>query len=125
MKMDTCNEVTCLDYQAIGQRIRALRKSQGLTQEQLAEAASLSPPFVSHIERAVKLPSLHSLFAIAGVLGVGLDQLVGIHSSDSQNIFYPAFQAVLLDCTPNEQAMLLEFICAAKGILRVHLQAGT
>ena len=45
-----------LDYQAIGIRIRRLRKEQGLTQQRLAELSSQEPSNISHIERgATKL----------------------------------------------------------------------
>ena len=36
--------------QKIGMRIRNIRKTQGLTQEQLAESVSLSPSYISRVE---------------------------------------------------------------------------
>ena len=40
-----------LDYRAIGRRVRELRTSSGLTQEELAEKIDVSASFVGHIER--------------------------------------------------------------------------
>lgn len=40
-----------LDYQAIGVRIRRLRKEWGLTQQTLAEMSGQEPSNISHIER--------------------------------------------------------------------------
>ena len=40
-----------LDYHQIGGRVREIRIKNGMTQEQLAEAANLSVPYISHIER--------------------------------------------------------------------------
>ena len=39
-----------MDYYAIGQRIRYYRKTQGLSQEQLAEKVDISTTHMSHIE---------------------------------------------------------------------------
>ena len=38
-------DMTLDDYQ-IGERIRTIRKRRGMTQEQLAEAANLSVPYI-------------------------------------------------------------------------------
>ena len=58
--------MTLDDYQ-IGERIRTVRKRRGMTQEQLAEAANLSVPYISHLERGFKRPSLETLVRLAGV----------------------------------------------------------
>ena len=39
-----------MDYYAIGQRIRKVRKAQGLSQEQPAERVQISVTHMSHIE---------------------------------------------------------------------------
>ena len=58
--------------QALGRRIRALRKERGLTQEQLAYTADgiSSKGYLSEIEAGKRLPSLNALAAIAERLGV-------------------------------------------------------
>ena len=40
-----------LDFRLIGRKVRDYRKMRGMTQEKLAEAAAVSVPYVSHIER--------------------------------------------------------------------------
>jgi transcriptional regulator with XRE-family HTH domain len=60
------------------QRLRALRKLRGLTQEALARAAELSVGTVSKLEEKGMDPKLSTLLALAGTLGVSLDQLAGI-----------------------------------------------
>lgn len=59
------------DVQAerIGSRIRRLRHARGLTLVQLAEAAQLSHPFLSQLERGLARPSIGSLEKIARALG--------------------------------------------------------
>lgn len=58
-----------VDYSAIGQRVKACRKTRGMTQEQLSEALSVSVGYISQIERGVTRVSLDTLCAIAGHLG--------------------------------------------------------
>lgn len=50
---------------ALGQRIRALRRRAGLTQEGLAERSGLNPKYVSGIERGRENPTLDTLIRLA------------------------------------------------------------
>ena len=45
----------------IGSKIRDLRKTQGLTQEELADRAELTKGFISQIERNMTSPSIATL----------------------------------------------------------------
>jgi transcriptional regulator with XRE-family HTH domain len=54
----------------LGERIRQLRKSAGLTQEELGERASLNYKFIGELERGRVNVSLDSLVKIATALGV-------------------------------------------------------
>ena len=65
-----------LDYQAIGIRIRRLRKEQGLTQQRLAELSSQEPSNISHIERGATKLSLPTIVNIANSLNVTVDDLL-------------------------------------------------
>jgi transcriptional regulator with XRE-family HTH domain len=51
-----------------GARLREIRLAQGLTQEQLAEKASVSLNFLNLIERGQRGPSFDSLERLAGAL---------------------------------------------------------
>lgn len=64
-----------MNYIALGKEIRDLRRKRGLTQEQLAELADLSTPYVSHLERGTKNPSLAVLVRLADCLQVTVDRL--------------------------------------------------
>lgn len=63
--------------QTVGERLRALRRSRGLTQQDLAELAGLSRPTVSTLERGndVSLDSFLSVLRALGLLD-GLDTAV-------------------------------------------------
>ena len=60
----------------VGQKIRAHRKKAGLSQEQLAEKASLSYKYLGEVERGYVNVSLDSLMRIAKSLKVRLRDLV-------------------------------------------------
>jgi len=58
-----------------GERIRQLRTSKGLTQEELAEAVGVSTDFISLIERGERAPSFENLERLAEALGVNVAEL--------------------------------------------------
>ena len=60
----------------VGQQIRAYRKEAGLTQEKLAEKASLSYKYVGEVERGVVNVSLDSLMRLAKALKLKVSDLV-------------------------------------------------
>jgi len=62
----------------IGAKIRALRDEIGLTTEQAAHEANLSPGYWGIVERGVKQPSLQSLFRFAKALKVEVADLVSV-----------------------------------------------
>lgn len=59
----------------LGQRIAALRKKQGLTQEALAEVIGCSVEFISLVERGVNAPSVAGLQDFADALKVEVRDL--------------------------------------------------
>jgi transcriptional regulator with XRE-family HTH domain len=61
--------------ETFGNRVRLLRGERGLTQEQLAERASISVDFLSLIERGKSSPSFENLDELADALGVTVAQL--------------------------------------------------
>ena len=54
----------------IGNRIKELRKRQGLSQEQLSEKAEITPNYLSRIERGTENPTLDMFIRLADALGV-------------------------------------------------------
>lgn len=59
----------------IGSRIKALRRRRNMTLAAVAEAAGLSPSYLSQVERGRSTPSLSTLSNIATALGVNLREL--------------------------------------------------
>ncbi len=60
----------------LGAHLRGLRKARGLTLTQLAEAATLSHPFLSQLERGLARPSMASLERLARALGTSRVELI-------------------------------------------------
>ena len=56
-------------------RIRKLRGDRGLSQERLAELASMHRTYLGGIETARRTPSFKDLFRLARALGVSLAQM--------------------------------------------------
>jgi len=57
--------------------LRILRRHRGLTQQQLAEAAGLSRPYLTEMEKGRKPGSLRALRAVAKGLDVDISYLAG------------------------------------------------
>jgi transcriptional regulator with XRE-family HTH domain len=64
-----------LYLRALGKRIRVLRVTRELSQEQLARAAGMSRNFVSSIERGNHGVDVVRLLRIAAALGVDIGEL--------------------------------------------------
>jgi len=56
----------------LGERLRALRRHTGLSQEQLGKRAGLSGKFIGEVERGEKSISVDSLFRVTQALGTNL-----------------------------------------------------
>lgn len=54
----------------IGMRIKELRRSKGLSQEQLAEKADINSKYLSRIERGTENPTLDMFIKLANALEV-------------------------------------------------------
>ena len=65
-----------IDYKLIGERIKKRRKSQGMTQESLAERLNVSIGYVSQVERGITKISLDLLGAISAILNCDVASFV-------------------------------------------------
>lgn len=65
-----------MDYYAIGQRIRRIRKAKGWSQEQLAERVGISVTHMSHIETGNTKLSIEVFADIAAALEARADELL-------------------------------------------------
>ena len=71
----------------IGNKIRDLRKLQGLTQEELADRAELTKGFISQLERDMTSPSIATLEDILQCLGTSLGEFFRDEEDQEQIVF--------------------------------------
>lgn len=75
------HEVKSMEF---GDRVQALRKRAGLSQEKLAEKLGISRQAVSKWEAGQSQPEMEKLVALCELFGVGLDELVRGVKNDAQ-----------------------------------------
>lgn len=107
-----------LDYQAIGLRIRRLRKARGLTQQLLAELSNQEPSNISHIERGATKLSLPTLVSIANALEVTADELLCDSLPASGAVFQREAARILSGCTHSELKIITETMRTLRESLR-------
>lgn len=107
-----------VDFGAVGARIRACRLEAGMSQERLAELSDLSPPYVSHVERGVKGPSLGALIRLAAALGVTIDYLLAGNQPADTGAYMSDVQALLDGCSLSERWIVLQVASATRDALR-------
>lgn len=62
-------------YQNLGRRIKKLREERNLTQEKLAERATISLDYLGKIEVSINRPGLVTLLKLANALDVSMEEL--------------------------------------------------
>ena len=60
----------------MGERLRAVRRARGLSLRELAKQLDVSPSLISQVETGRASPSVSTLYAIAQVLSVSVDDLL-------------------------------------------------
>jgi transcriptional regulator with XRE-family HTH domain len=86
----------------VGERLRAARRARGLSIGTLAEAAGVGKGSLSEIENGARNPTLSTLYALAGTLGVPLATLLA--DRPGARISSPGIEARLLDVSRDDGA---------------------
>ena len=109
-----------LNYKLVGQRIRAIRKKRGMTQERLAELAEISPQHCSGIETGAAKVSLPALVKIANALNASMDELLldSISAVEKPSLMQEV-ETVFGDATPDETYLMLAQAKSIKEAVRV------
>ena len=69
----------------IGKNIQNIRKSNGYTQERLAEETEVSARYISDVEQDKAKPSYEVLIRICNIFNVGLDQIFSRYLNIKEN----------------------------------------
>lgn len=88
-----------MDYLArlVGERLRAERQERGLSVGALAETAHVGKGSLSEIENGARNPTLGTLYALAGALGVPLAKLIAERTGT--RLASPGVEVRLLDAS--------------------------
>jgi transcriptional regulator with XRE-family HTH domain len=86
----------------VGEQIRTIRKSKGLTQEELADKSSLSFSYISDVERGTRNISLESLEKIIVSLEIMPSEIfdfkeIGESSLNDKRMIIEVIRSLLID----------------------------
>jgi len=109
-----------LNYKLVGGRLRAIRKKRGLTQEQLAEMAGISPQHCSGIETGAAKVSLPALVQMCNALNASLDDvLLDSITAAAKPGLMREVEAVFADASADEMYLMLAQAKSIKEAVRV------
>lgn len=110
-----------MDYYAIGQRIRKIRKARGLSQEKLAEKVGISTTHMSHIETANTKMSLPTFTKLAIALEVRTDELLFDDRPEERSASIVHITELLDDCTSQQVRIIEDIVKAVKITLNKNM----
>lgn len=79
-----------VNYQDLGRRVRALRRKNALTQEELAEKVGISASFLGHIERGSRIASLETFVLLCNALKASPQVLLAASLEDDLTEHMPS-----------------------------------
>lgn len=110
-----------MDYYAIGQRIRKIRKAQNLSQDELAEKVGISTTHMSHIETGNTKLSLPVFVNLASALDVRTDELLYDERPSDRSAAVEAINQMLESCSTQQVKILEDIIKSTKMSLDKNL----
>ena len=110
-----------MDYYAIGQRIRKIRKAHKLSQETLSERIGISVTHMSHIETGNTKLSLPVFVDIANALEVRTDDLLDNPATATTSTSLDEIATVLERCSAQEAKVIADVVKATKRAIDKHL----
>ena len=108
-----------LNYRLIGKRLRAIRKKNGYTQEQLAELAGISPQHCSGIETGNAKVSLPALVQLCKALDATLDEVLFDSLPAAKPEIMKEVEAVFADASADEMYLMLSQAKSIKEAVRI------
>ena len=103
-----------MDYYAIGQRIRKIRKARNISQEELAEKIGISTTHMSHIETGNTKLSLPVFVNLAAALEVPADDLLSDNGSVNRRVAIDDMMQIFDTCTTQQIKIIGDIVKSAK-----------
>lgn len=107
-----------IDYASIGHKVKEIRLSKGVTQEQLAEAAGVGVTHISHLETGAGTVSLKVFLAIVNYLQCSADELLCKEITTARPILNNWLVDLVADCDKTEIKIIADTIATLKQTLR-------
>jgi len=107
-----------IDYASIGQKVKKIRISKGVTQEQLAEAVGVGVTHISHLETGSASVSLKVFLEIVNFLECSADELLCKEVTVARPIVDHWLVELVEDCDRTEIKIISDTVAALKQTLR-------
>ena len=107
-----------IDYASIGQKVKQIRVSKGITQEQLAEAVGVGVTHISHLETGSGTVSLKVFLAIVNYLDCSADEILCKEINVARPIVDSWLAEMVADCDATEIKIIADTVAALKKTLR-------
>ncbi len=82
---DSIKNMKDIIQKSLALKVKALRESLGLTQEQLADKCEVSWRTISNLERGLVVPDLIMLVKIAQIFKASVDSLIGLQVEENKS----------------------------------------
>ncbi len=99
-----------IDYVKLGLKIKSVRQSRGLTQDNLAELVGVNTSHISNTENSHTKVSLNVLLAIANALEVTVDYLLSDQYQNSALALDNEILKALKNCDDKKKEQILKII---------------
>lgn len=110
---------TCMiDFASVGQKVKRIRLSKGVTQEQLAEAVGVGVTHISHLETGTGTVSLKVFVAIVNYLDCSADELLCKEIMTARPLMYNWLIDLVDDCDQTEIKIIADTVATLKETLR-------
>ena len=96
----------------LGNRLREIRTNKGLSQEQVANTANVTPAYFGQVERGVKNVTVHTLEKICNAMNVSLAEFFSPAQKDKTDIDDVSLQIInqLLNKSEFEKQKILKLV---------------
>lgn len=95
-----------IDFDVIGERLKACRIKKGITQEVLSEKLGVSVAFLSRIERGSSHINLTRLTQICEILDITEGEILNGVSTNSKHYLNTEFSSLLKNCPPEKLKLI-------------------
>ena len=107
-----------IDYASIGYKVKQIRQSKGITQEQLAGAVGVGVTHISHLETGSGTVSLKVFLAIVNYLDCSADEILCKEINTAKPIVDNWLSELVADCSKAEVKIIADTVAALKQTLR-------